>query len=223
MAPKKGHDVEFVHGSGSVLATSGEDELGRGIFSLWDTLAPHASNRISHLEYRHSVTEIATIPGTLIFLTAQQSGTIQAHDFRMLGSSDPKVLWSLNSIHDGPITSLEVGWAPSTSHSSWELTVASGGRDGDVCLVNGIGEDGHLRQRLRKAHWKKSGQLAHLILSSFKGNLGNVSVAPFGVQRVQPESSSGVPVMDLDWCDEGLLTAGADGVVQLFPFVSQSP
>lgn len=192
--------------------------MGRGLFSLWDTLAPPASSRIAHLEYRHSVTEIATVPGTLIFLSAQQSGSIHAHDLRMLGTSDAKLLWSLNSIHDGPITCLEVGWAPAMQHHGWELTVASGGSDGDICLSNNLTESGHLRQRLSKAHWKKSGHLAHFLFSGLKGNLGNVSVPPFGVQRMHPESATGLPVMDLDWCDEGLLTAGGDGFVQLFPF-----
>ena len=220
IAPKKGYDVEFVMGSGSVIATTGEDDVGRGIVSLWDTLAPCASCRISHLEYRHAVTELTTIPDTLLFISAQDSGTIQAHDFRMLGGVAPKALWSLNSIHDGPITSLEVGWAPVASPRVWELFLATGGRDGDVCLINGIHESGQLRQRLKRAHWKKTGQLAHLLISGLRGNLGNVSLPPFGVQRTHPESASGVSVLDIDWCDEGLLTAGADGFVQLFPFSS---
>ena len=161
------------------------------------------------------------VPGTLIFISAQDSGTVQAHDFRKLGAADGSStpLWSLSSIHDGPITCLEVGWGPSTSPNSfWELTLATGGRDGDICLVNGITQSGHLAQRLHRAHWKKGGQLTQMIMNSFKGSFGNLSVAPFGVQRRHSDATSGAPVMDLEWCDEGLLSSGADGFVQLFPF-----
>lgn len=218
MAPRKGDDVEFVHGSGSVLATTGEDDVGHGIFSLWDTLAPPSSSRIAHLDFRYPISEMVTIPGTLIFVTTSQSGNVQAHDFRMLGGPKAKLLWSLNGIHDGPITACEIGWAPPPSDSIWELTVATGGRDGDVCLISDLSTSGQLKQRIRKAHWKKAGQWAHTIASSFKGTPGNVSIPPPNIHRPHPESAHGLSVLDLDWCDEGLLTAGADGFVQLFPF-----
>lgn len=219
VCPRRGHDVEFVEWSGSVIATTGEDEFSKGVVSLWDTLVPINSSPAAHLQFRNPVSELTTIPGTLIFLSALESGSIQAHDFRMMSKTEPKTLWSLNSIHDGPITSLEVGWAPALDDpSNWELVVASGGKDGDICIANEIQDKGHLRQRLTKAHWRKSGQFAHLFMSSIKGNLGRVSIPEFGVRRNQTEPSIGTTVLDLDWCDEGLLSAGADGFVQLYPW-----
>eukprot|EP00210_Caulerpa_lentillifera_P004834 g4615.t1 len=216
---RRGHDVEFVEWSGSVIATTGEDDFGKGVVSLWDTLTPTTSCKIANLPFRNPVSELATIPGTLVFLTALESGSIQAHDFRMMSRTEPQILWSLNSIHDGPITSMEVGWAPAlTNASNCELVVASGGKDGDICIANEIKDKGCLRQRLSKAHWKKSGQLAHLLMSSIKGSLGRVSIPEFGVHRLHQEASVGTMVLDLEWCDEGLLSAGADGYVELFPW-----
>lgn len=214
MVPRQGADIKFVDGSGSVLVVSGEDENGHGQLRLWDTLAPRGAAEIAHFQFQGSLRHMVTIPGTQILVSGFDKGTVLAHDLRMLQKS----LWSL-SVHSGPVTSMITGWGPFGPQEAWNLVVATGGKDGDVCIVDKVKESGALRQKLMKAHWKKSPQLSDILLSGLKSGLGGSSRRSSGsVGRTQSGPFQGATVLDLGWCDEGLLSAGADGYLQLFPW-----
>ncbi|GMH35531.1 hypothetical protein BSKO_03399 [Bryopsis sp. KO-2023] len=217
VVPRRGGDIKFVDGSGSILAVSGEDEHGHGSIRLWDTLSPLGAGRIVQ-EFEGAVTQLAMIPSTQILVSAFNSGAVAAHDLRMLRDGPATPLWSLPA-HNGPITSMMVGWGPFGGYEKWDLVLATGGKDGDVCVVDQLLETGRMRQRIQKVHWKKSGQLSGLIMSGLKGNLG-ISASSRTSNRVKPSNAVGAAVLDLEWCDEGLVSSGADGVVLLFPWES---
>lgn len=215
MVPRRGSDIKFADGSGSVLVVSGEDENGHGQLRLWDTLAPRGAAEIANFQFQGALRHMVTIPGTQILVSGFSSGAVLAHDLRMLQNS----LWAL-TVHSGHVTSMITGWGPFGPQEAWNLVVATGGKDGDVCIVDKVKESGDLRQRLMKAHWKKSSQLSDLILSGLKSGLGGTSRrSSFGsTGRSQSGPYQGATVLDLGWCDEGLLSAGADGYLQLFPW-----
>eukprot|EP00803_Ostreobium_quekettii_P006943 evm.model.scf_1246.1 EVM.evm.TU.scf_1246.1 scf_1246:4740-12226(+) len=210
---KNGTDIKFLSGSGSVIVTSGQDDHSRGVVTMWDTLAPQDVSLVTQLVFKSAVTHVALVPNNLLLLSALESGILQMHDLRMLGEGNPQVLWSLPSLHEGPLASLSMGWTPPSpcQLGGRDAIVATGGRDGDVCLVGDILEKGELLQRIPKAHWKKSSNIAGLLLHSKK------STPPgSGTRRLRPENASGVPVMDMEWTNGGLVTTGWDGIAQLY-------
>jgi len=193
--------------------TSGQDDHSRGVVTMWDTLAPQDVSLVTQLVFKSAVTHVALVPNNLLLLSALESGLLQMHDLRMLGEGNPQVLWSLPSLHEGSLASLSLGWTPTNPYllGGRDTIVATGGKDGDVCLVGDILEKGELLQRIPKAHWKKSSNIAGILLHSKK------STPPgSGTRRLRPENASGVPVMDMEWSNGGLVTTGLDGIAQLY-------
>lgn len=203
---RRGRDIQFVDGSGSILIVSGEDDSDHGNLRIWDTLSPRIAAEVSHCEFQGVVTHMSTIPGTQILLSGISNGMVMAHDIRML----EHVLWKLPS-HHGPVSSMATGWGPFGRQGSWDLVMATGGKDGDICIIDNLKGLGTLRQRIEKAHWKKSTNLGDF-LGSFKSGHS----APESSSRSRPPGAHGVTVVDLDWCDDGLVTGGADGYLHMF-------
>jgi WD40 repeat protein len=220
---KQGCAVDFVGGSSSVLVvggrcmhSSGGSSGSTSNLSVWDTMAPPASNCVGRLSsHQATVTSVAMLPGGWLLSAGDAEGGLSCTDLRMIGgSSGPRLLWSVKAAR-GALRALvpipgagSSGGALRYGSGGSSAVLATAGMDGAVRLWRG--SDGKLLQSLEMAHYSSRPGSAGSRRSSHDG-------APLS-PRLAPGSHA-VPVTGLAVCEEGLVSCGSDGCVRLYNFL----
>lgn len=213
---RSGSDVIFLGENNTSILVAGQAEQGDGVVAWWDTSAPAASMCVQSLRMRrHLPTGVALVSSVShnALAVSDDSGGVSAYDLRMMGEG--RLVWRLPRLHASGVTSL-VSWASGDSfdafgqqskRSGW---LVSGGRDGDVCVVDGL--NGVLVDRIEKAHYNlKRGALAGLL------HPAQGMPRATGMWRVPPGATP-ASVSGLAFCPDGLLSCGGDGVVRFHAF-----
>jgi hypothetical protein len=203
----QGRSVAFVGGSSVVVAASGLCESGN--VSLWNTSLPEREACVGRLRHHKSpVNKVKTLPGGWLLASADDAGTLSVSDVRMLGSPDKDpVLWTAKACK-GRIRAIDTIAYESSAmqpRSSFKRHHFPAGLGMDTAIVTG-GDDGIVRI------WDvNSGSLlqqSERIYSSTPKANRILSLA---------SGDAKYSITDLTVCEEGILSAGTDGVVRLFP------
>ncbi|KAK9861889.1 hypothetical protein WJX84_003839 [Apatococcus fuscideae] len=206
---RKGVDVVYVGGSNTVLAVGGQGTQGANIV-LWDTNSHPRAPPVARITHHSSlVTALQMLPGGQLLASGDEMGELAVKDLRMLGQSSSTVskqtVWSRQGGHStGPgsgISCLAIGPKP-----SGRLLLASGSRDGRVCLWSP--DKGSLQQAV------------HMSSPPPQPAQNRLRGKGFFSELLRPKTlhnTSGV-VSGVAMCPDGLLTCSIEGLVHFHKF-----
>ncbi|KAG9447852.1 hypothetical protein H6P81_013980 [Aristolochia fimbriata] len=203
-------DVEYMAGSGSVIAGAGYSSNGANVV-VWDTLAPPTSSQASLTCHEGGACSLSLFDNDIgsgsispMIVSGGKEGDVGLHDFRFIATGKSKrhkfsglggekqstrqypsgMLWYIPKAHQGSIT--RISTIPYTS------LFLTGSKDGDVKLWDA-------RRQELVFHWQKLHERHTFLQPSSQGFGGIVRAA----------------VTDIHVLPNGFLSCGGDGSVKL--------
>jgi hypothetical protein len=221
----RGGDLAYLGASSSLVVVAGQGANGKNIIVLDTALPPQVSQVMSLIAHPGGATALHVIPQGMLLISGGESGDLAIHDLRMVeAGATPVLLWLKTKAHAAPVTALAVAKIRSTRD-----ILVSASRDGALRVWDVKRQV--LLQSVELAHFtvKRTQSFLSLGLARLGGHAsaaaaggggakGGGSGGSGGAGAGAEEGKQGCAISDVAIAEEGLLTAGFDGAIRLFPW-----